>query len=137
LHGFRRWAGNLRYHDRRRHRGRCCPDHRGEIPAAALAACRALVTAGFGDHAAAAAVDEVALDRAAVPPQGRGRPPDRSRSEMSGRRLGFGLFTLAMLALLVGLGVWQLQRRVAKHELIAALNERLAAHPVTLPAARE
>jgi len=56
---------------------------------------------------------------------------------MSGRRLGFGLFTLAMVAMLVGLGVWQLQRRVAKHQLIAALNERLAAHPVTLPAARE
>jgi cytochrome oxidase assembly protein ShyY1 len=56
---------------------------------------------------------------------------------MSGRRLGFGLFTLAMLALLVGLGVWQLQRRVAKHELIAALNERLTTSPVALPAARE
>jgi cytochrome oxidase assembly protein ShyY1 len=56
---------------------------------------------------------------------------------MSGRRLGFGLFTLAMLALLIGLGVWQLQRRVAKHELIAALNERLATSPVVLPAATE
>ena len=54
---------------------------------------------------------------------------------MNGRRFGFGLFTLAMLALLVGLGVWQLQRRVAKHELIAALNERLAASPVALPVA--
>ena len=56
---------------------------------------------------------------------------------MSGRRLGFGLFTLAMLALLVGLGVWQLQRRVAKHELISALNERLTTSPVALPAATE
>jgi len=56
---------------------------------------------------------------------------------MNGRRLGFGLFTLAMLALLVGLGVWQLQRRVAKHELIAALNERLATRPVALPMASE
>ncbi len=54
---------------------------------------------------------------------------------MNGRRIGFGLFTLALLAFLVGLGVWQLQRRVAKHELIAALNERLAASPVDLPAA--
>ncbi len=49
------------------------------------------------------------------------------------RRLGFGLFTLSMVAVLVGLGVWQLQRRVAKHDLIAALNERLAAAPVPLP----
>jgi surfeit locus 1 family protein len=47
--------------------------------------------------------------------------------------IGFGVFTLAMLALFVGLGVWQLQRRVEKHTLIAALTERLAAAPQTLP----
>jgi cytochrome oxidase assembly protein ShyY1 len=46
---------------------------------------------------------------------------------------GFGVFTLAMVALCVGLGVWQLQRRVEKHALIAALTERLAAAPVALP----
>jgi cytochrome oxidase assembly protein ShyY1 len=46
---------------------------------------------------------------------------------------GFGIFTLAMVAAFVGLGVWQLQRRVEKHELISALNERLAAAPVALP----
>ncbi|MBV8575742.1 MAG: SURF1 family protein, partial [Acetobacteraceae bacterium] len=51
-------------------------------------------------------------------------------------RLGFAIFTLAMLALFVGLGVWQLQRRAEKHALIAALDERLAAAPVPLsPAA--
>ena len=36
---------------------------------------------------------------------------------------------LLMVALFVGLGVWQLQRRVEKHALIAALTERLAAAP--------
>jgi cytochrome oxidase assembly protein ShyY1 len=46
---------------------------------------------------------------------------------------GFGVFTLMMVALLVGLGLWQLQRRVEKHALIAALNERLAAAPASLP----
>src|ERR1700729_3058706 len=46
---------------------------------------------------------------------------------------GFGLFTLVMLALFIGLGVWQLQRRVEKHALIAALTERLAAAPEVLP----
>jgi cytochrome oxidase assembly protein ShyY1 len=46
---------------------------------------------------------------------------------------GFGVFSLAMVALFVGLGVWQLQRRVEKHTLIAALTERLAAAPQTLP----
>lgn len=52
---------------------------------------------------------------------------------MNGRRFGFGLFTIAMVAALVGLGLWQLQRRVEKHALIAALTERLAAAPVPLP----
>jgi cytochrome oxidase assembly protein ShyY1 len=46
---------------------------------------------------------------------------------------GFGVFTLAMVALFAGLGVWQLQRRVEKHALIAALTERLAAAPGALP----
>ena len=46
---------------------------------------------------------------------------------------GFGAFTLLMLALFVGLGIWQLQRRIEKHALIAALTERLAAAPQALP----
>jgi cytochrome oxidase assembly protein ShyY1 len=57
-------------------------------------------------------------------------------SETSGRRrnlAGFAAFTLMMVALFVGLGVWQLQRRVEKHALIAALTERLAAPPRALP----
>lgn len=49
------------------------------------------------------------------------------------RRFGFGLFTLLMITLFVGLGMWQLQRRIEKHALIAALTERLAAAPVPLP----
>ena len=47
--------------------------------------------------------------------------------------LGFGIFTLLMVVLFVGLGLWQLQRRTEKHALIAALTERLAAAPVPLP----
>ena len=46
---------------------------------------------------------------------------------------GLGSFTLLTLALLIGLGVWQLQRRAEKHALIAALTERLAAAPEALP----
>jgi surfeit locus 1 family protein len=46
---------------------------------------------------------------------------------------GLGIFTLLTLALLIGLGVWQLQRRVEKHALIAQLTERLAAAPAALP----
>jgi cytochrome oxidase assembly protein ShyY1 len=46
---------------------------------------------------------------------------------------GFGIFTLVMVAVFIGLGVWQLQRRVEKHALIAALTERLAAAPGLLP----
>lgn len=46
---------------------------------------------------------------------------------------GFAIFTLVMVALCVGLGVWQLQRRAEKHALIAALTERLAAPSAALP----
>jgi cytochrome oxidase assembly protein ShyY1 len=38
-----------------------------------------------------------------------------------------------MVAAFAGLGIWQLQRRIEKHALIAALNERLAASPQALP----
>ena len=34
----------------------------------------------------------------------------------------FAIFTLAMVAAFAGLGIWQLQRRVDKHALIAALK---------------
>jgi surfeit locus 1 family protein len=56
-------------------------------------------------------------------------------TEMMARRrgVGFGIFTLMMVAVFVGLGLWQLQRRVEKHALIAALTERLAAAPGPLP----
>jgi cytochrome oxidase assembly protein ShyY1 len=47
---------------------------------------------------------------------------------------GFAIFTFVMVAAFVGLGVWQLQRRLEKHALIAALTERLAAAPSPLPA---
>ncbi len=49
------------------------------------------------------------------------------------RGTSFGVFTLVMVMLFVGLGLWQLQRRIEKHVLIAALTERLAATPDPLP----
>jgi cytochrome oxidase assembly protein ShyY1 len=48
-------------------------------------------------------------------------------------RAGFGIFTLVMVIAFISLGVWQLQRRVEKHALIAALTERLATAPGALP----
>ncbi len=57
-------------------------------------------------------------------------------STISGRRrgaAGFAAFTALVVALFVGLGIWQLQRRVEKHALIAALTGRLAAAPGPLP----
>jgi cytochrome oxidase assembly protein ShyY1 len=51
--------------------------------------------------------------------------------------IGFAAFTLLMVAAFVGLGIWQLQRRVEKHALIAALTERLAAAPAPLPDASQ
>lgn len=47
--------------------------------------------------------------------------------------VGLGIVTLVIVATLLGLGVWQLQRRVEKHALIAALDARLATAPAPLP----
>ncbi|MCA6116106.1 SURF1 family protein [Bradyrhizobium sp. WSM 1738] len=47
---------------------------------------------------------------------------------------GFAIFTLLMVLAFSGLGIWQLQRRVEKHALIARLNERVATAPEALPA---
>lgn len=46
--------------------------------------------------------------------------------------VGMSVFTLVVIGALIGLGVWQLQRRVEKHALIAALTDRLGAAPVAL-----
>ena len=50
---------------------------------------------------------------------------------------GFAIFTLVMVAACISLGIWQLQRRLEKHALIAVLNERLAAAPEVLPASSQ
>ena len=39
---------------------------------------------------------------------------------------GFAIFTLAMVALFVGLALWQLQRRVEKHALIAEVSKAVS-----------
>lgn len=41
------------------------------------------------------------------------------------------VFALACLAILIGLGIWQLDRKVWKENLIATLDERLAMQPVS------
>jgi surfeit locus 1 family protein len=43
------------------------------------------------------------------------------------------LFTLAGLALLIGLGIWQLERKVWKEALIASITRRVTAAPAALP----
>lgn len=47
--------------------------------------------------------------------------------------VGVSLTTIVMLMVLVGLGVWQLQRKDEKHALMAALDQRIATAPVALP----
>lgn len=50
---------------------------------------------------------------------------------------GMSIIALIMTAVLVGLGVWQLQRRIEKHAVMAVLNERLTAAPAPLPSRTE
>lgn len=56
-----------------------------------------------------------------------------SRRRRSSAGLGLGLVAVAMVAMLAGLGVWQLRRGAEKRALIAALTDRLTTAPVTLP----
>ena len=59
-----------------------------------------------------------------------------SNAKPRGRRrswLGLLLPAILAFAVLIGLGVWQLQRKAWKENLIATLTERLAAAPQALP----
>lgn len=49
------------------------------------------------------------------------------------RRAGFAAAALIVAACLAALGVWQLERRVWKHELVAAVEARVHAPPVATP----
>jgi surfeit locus 1 family protein len=57
----------------------------------------------------------------------RDAPPRRSL-------LGLLIPSFIVFAILIGLGVWQLQRKAWKENLIASLDAQLAAAPVPLPA---
>lgn len=48
-----------------------------------------------------------------------------------------GLFTLAGLAILISLGIWQLERKQWKEDLIASLDRQMKAPPVPLPPASQ
>ena len=55
------------------------------------------------------------------------------RRRKHGGALDAAFVALAAFVILFGLGVWQLDRRVWKHDLIANINERLAIAPTDLP----
>lgn len=55
-------------------------------------------------------------------------PPQRRRGVLEPT-----VFAVVGVAILIGLGVWQLDRRVWKHDLIATLNTRLVRAPENLP----
>lgn len=50
-----------------------------------------------------------------------------------GRRAAFAAAALVVAACLAALGVWQVERRAWKHELIAAVDARIQAAPVAAP----
>ncbi|HKS84418.1 MAG TPA: SURF1 family protein [Pseudolabrys sp.] len=55
------------------------------------------------------------------------------RAKRRGTVLDATVFALAGIAILCGLGVWQLDRKVWKENLIATLNARLSSEPGDLP----
>jgi surfeit locus 1 family protein len=68
-----------------------------------------------------------------APSESGGRPAGAPR-----RRSWLGLLLPALLAfcILIGLGVWQIERKAWKENLIAMLSDRLAAPPEALPPAK-
>src|SRR5262245_51493736 len=96
---------------------------------------------GFGRHHRTATSSQGPPDCAAISSQGRRRPTSQAQSVTdAGLRHGLlvpSLVALAAFLVLIGLGTWQLERKVWKEKLIAAMDERLAAAPVALPRAFE
>lgn len=77
-----------------------------------------------------------------VPKTGGRRATGEAGTGMSAARsvrstIGMTAFALVTVAILAGLGFWQLERRDQKHALIAALNARLTAEPIPLPPSAE
>ena len=102
---------------------------------------RAVAAADPRRHARAPAADEGAADRAAVSPQGRRGALRAARRPLSPqtakpRRRGAACSSRRhfVFAVLIGLGIWQIQRKAWKEGADRALNERLAAPPLMLPA---
>jgi len=63
------------------------------------------------------------------PGQASGDATHRQRA----KRIGFWVFVLAGIAVFLSLGIWQLERRAWKLDLIASVDERVGAHPVAAP----
>lgn len=63
-------------------------------------------------------------------PNGRSSPP---AARSMGRLAAFGLLALAGVVLLTSLGVWQVERRAWKLDLIARVNSRIHADAVPAP----
>src|SRR5262249_15043755 len=80
------------------------------------------------------------VDRVAISSRGGGRPPSESERHVSKTRrkrkgglLDATLLAFAGIAILIGLGVWQLDRKVWKQNLITSINARLSRAPEDLP----
>ena len=63
------------------------------------------------------------------------RPGEASgdATQRTAKRIGFWVFVLAGIALFTSLGIWQLERRAWKLDLIASVDERVGAEPVAAP----
>ena len=114
------------------------------VSAALLAACAAVGTAHPSGDDPAVAADKGADGRSAIQAQGarRARRIQQARMTAAGRasrsseRRGLlipSIMAVAGFAILIGLGLWQLERKVWKESLIATVTERAAAAPAELP----
>src|SRR5690606_37308497 len=134
---FRRRSGRLRHSVDWLPRLRPRPVAGGLLQPAALAALRAVGADDRHPRTDGAPDAEGPADRSSVPQQGRGRPPRRPAMTQAGTaRGGWGLgqvvflaAALVALAILLGLGTWQVQRLGWKENLIATIEQRVTSEP--------
>src|SRR5690606_12116985 len=107
------------------------------LSAALLAACRAMAAIDHDRHPGAVAGAQGRADRVAVSSSRGGRasagPVEMTDKASAGPSRGWfwpTLLTLCALAILIGLGVWQMERKTWKENLIATVTARLAAPPM-------
>src|SRR5262249_59456441 len=122
------WSGGVRDLYWRIYRCLRGADHRDRVPTAILGARGFMAAVNSDRDARSVTPSQRFVDRVAISSRGGGRPPSKSERHVSKTRrkrkgglLDATLLAFAGIAILIGLGVWQLDRKVWKQNLITSI----------------